>query len=287
LVVLPDTDADPYEPTRDLVCIYELGIVASGLLTTNGSEEELPALHAGVVYEDVSVGGTDYQKGDRFLSYESGGDTLPTRLGGADIEQVYLRAYFDGTNRLYLAYRLSSSNAWNAVADFEVQVRGGPSARAEIRGGASNLVLSESAAGAITDFRIRQTYDAWLDERGVAIHLRGVNADPDSDGLRNLEEYGLAFDPLVADATGWLHADATSRGDHVEVGLTHHHSRTAETTFRYEGSSDLNSWNVGPTVGALDLVDLDPGSNGRAYCYRTPLATTGNVGYLRVRVWLP
>ena len=287
VVALPATHLQPYDPDWDLISLCQLGIVASGLLNTNLSQEDLPSFHAGVVYEPVDVGGTSYQAGDCFIVWEDGTDALPIRLGGPEIRQVMLRAYFDGTNRLYLAYRLHATNAWSTAADFEVQLRGGGSARAEIRGAASNLLLTQADAGALTDFRVRQTYDAWLDECGVTGFDRGVDADPDLDGLQNLVEHALALNPLVPDAAGWLAFDAAPQGPATVIGLTHRHSRTAETSFSYEGSGNLVAWDADPVVGEPELSVLNPGGDGRAYLYRTPAESPASRLALRLRVSLP
>jgi hypothetical protein len=286
-VDLPGTNAAPYRHDWDLVSYCQLGLVASGLLTTNLGTDNLPALGVGVVYEDVTVGGVVYGRGDRFLTYEAGNDPVPVRLGGPGLDRVLLRAAFDGTHLLQFAYRLEGDAAWTAVADVEVRERGGLSSRAELRGEASNLLLPEAEAGAVSDFRVRQPYVAWLDEMGVPEADRGEGADPEGDGLKNLEEYALALHPLEDDAAGWLTLRAQALETSTEVILTHRHSRTACVEFDYEGTTSFQAWDLPLPPGTRLLVGMNPGGDGRADVYDTSFLTPARSLALRLRVLHP
>jgi hypothetical protein len=152
-VHLPTDPFTPHDPEADLVPLYELGIVASGLVIPGQPETDLPALQAGIVYRDYPEFGV--QAGDILISWEENEDGPPSfvRLDGF-IDAIDLRVAFDGVNQLVFYYRSSGEETWTWVATQIVQLRGGPHARAELRGQSSNLVVPPVQGGRISDFKV-------------------------------------------------------------------------------------------------------------------------------------
>ena len=152
-VHLPTDPFLPHDPEADLVPMYELGIVASGLVIPGQLETDLPALQAGIVYRDYPEFGV--QAGDILISWEEGEEDSSSFVRLDDfLEVIDLRVAFDGVNQLAFYYRSSGEETWTPVATQIVQLRGGPHARAELCGQSSNLLVPSAQGGRISDFKV-------------------------------------------------------------------------------------------------------------------------------------
>jgi len=107
------------------------------------------------------------------------------------------------------------------------------------------------------------SYDAWSAQISD-INARGRDADPDGDGMTNLQEFLLGTSPLVSDAV--MTGTATADGN-VEVNWL---QRTAGGTYTVLQSADLAAW-----APATATSEVSPNQTGLI------------AGYQRMRIVVP
>lgn len=126
-------------------------------------------------------------------------------------------------------------------------------------------------------FRYRSLFESWqvlhfgeaaLQDPGLEGDLWGAGADPDGDGLNNLEEYAFAGDPHLASQSlrPWL----SLAGERLSI---HFHRAREELTYTVQFSEDLAGWgtlvinpgNPGEWVGAADTIDLSASPERRRF----------------------
>ena len=86
--------------------------------------------------------------------------------------------------------------------------------------------------------------------------VSGPGADPDGDGLNNLEEYAFGLNPRQTDARSFSPSGAISNG-HLTLTFIRRHD-VADLAYIPEASSDLNDWNSGSVfTQEISVVPLD------------------------------
>jgi fibronectin type 3 domain-containing protein len=121
-----------------------------------------------------------------------------------------------------------------------------------------------------------QTFSQWIAAYFPGVtdpNIIGPNADPDGDGLTNLEEYFLGTDPAVPDAPGTLLTTATDNSGNLVITFRASKNLTG-VTYKIQESTDMLNWTdtgVTPTVqsdqGAYDIMQASAplGSNPRLF----------------------
>jgi len=149
----------------------------------------------------------------------------------------------------------------------------------------TNLAGSATSTGATVN--VLWTFASYQQQYFSAAELAdptisGQTADPDGDGLNNLEEYAFGLNPRQPDAASALQTMDTSSG-YLTLTFIRRHD-VGDLNYIVEVSDDLFTWNSGPSftrevsVTALDaqrdLVTVqDLTSTSAAVC-----------GFMRVRL---
>jgi hypothetical protein len=111
------------------------------------------------------------------------------------------------------------------------------------------------------------------------VAISGDGADPDTDGLTNLEEYPLALDPRRADAENVAVPQLAQ--DHLTLGFNRLKS-ASDVTVIAEGSYDLETWAVSDVVEELERIDQ--GTTERIVVRLIEPASSRPRGFLRLRI---
>jgi hypothetical protein len=112
--------------------------------------------------------------------------------------------------------------------------------------------------------------------------ISGANADPDHDGLANLLEYALGFEPRTAASTSGLPGVAASASE-----WTYTYTRPSDrsdVTYAVEISPNLTSWTT--TNVTHELVSTNAVAGTQTWRARVPLTTGANV-FFRLKVETP
>ena len=87
--------------------------------------------------------------------------------------------------------------------------------------------------------------------------VAGNYADPDGDGLSNLEEYAFNTDPLASNPTRSVSASLVTTNGQKFLALTFPLVTAAlDITYRVEASPDLQSWLTGCTYSGTNRVTV-------------------------------
>jgi hypothetical protein len=141
---------------------------------------------------------------------------------------------------------------------------------------------------------VQGTFDQWRNQRFTAGELgdpaiSGLTADPDQDGLSNLEEFFHGLEPKVIDggAVGILPELAIQEGNPRYVTLTFRRSGAAIlTAARLEASPSLlpNSWQEVPISGYVEEVTPDVLSGDSVIRWKLPMSPAETRKFLRLRL---
>ena len=114
--------------------------------------------------------------------------------------------------------------------------------------------------------------------------ISGALADPDADGLSNLQEYAFNLDPRTPDRVG---KPSGGVADGYLI-LTYRQAKAAaDVTFTVEVSGDLATWQSGPaSTTQVSAVDLD--ANTRQVTVRDNVPTgSAAQRFMRLKVSAP
>jgi len=115
-----------------------------------------------------------------------------------------------------------------------------------IRASQSGDSVFAPAADVIRSFTVLDSYGTWANTRFSSDQLANPtvsdrSADPDLDGLSNLVEYALGFDPLTADHGTTL---SVSRNAGSWVVTYARPANRADLIYSVETSADLSTWST-------------------------------------------
>ncbi|MHA3772677.1 FAD-dependent oxidoreductase [Verrucomicrobiota bacterium sgz303538] len=228
---------------------------------------------------------------------------LTTREGANDAARLtLLRPSTASTDALTINYALSGTaqlSDFNALSGTATFAAGASTATINIQAASDTLVegtetvtvtLQPGTGYTVGDFSaatvrlLDRPIDAWRHTNFTATELAnaavsGETADPDSDGLSNLEEYALGLNPHVGD-TSTVPTPQIS-ADHLTLSYARLKSAT-DVNVVIEGSYDLTNW---ATTGVVERIAQDMDDNFERITVRlaTPASQAGQ-GYLRLRV---
>jgi hypothetical protein len=129
-------------------------------------------------------------------------------------------------------------------------------------------------------------FDAWRFAHFTASELAnaaisGDTADPDVDGIVNLLEYAFNLDPKIASGAGL----PTQSLDQNHLALTFRVNKSAiDLTYIVQVSSDLVTWNSGPSYTSAPVVLADDGSTQTVKVSDLTLVTGANRRFMRLRI---
>lgn len=151
----------------------------------------------------------------------------------------------------------------------------------------TNLAGSAVSSNAVLD--VRWTFEAFRHQYFTNAELddvaiSGPEADPDSDGLNNVNEYALGFDPRQLDATGASITPDIS-GGYLKVTFIRRND-VGDLAYIPEVSEDLLTWNSGPSyTEEVTSVPLDAQRDRVTVRDLAPVFENAN-RFLRVRFHL-
>lgn len=121
--------------------------------------------------------------------------------------------------------------------------------------------LSVTSAVNVT---VEQTFAFWTSENNLTGNNALPGADPDSNGVSNLEEYAFGMDAQSGSRTGL----PTGNFDSGTLSITYNQART-DLVYQPEWSTDLLTWhteNMGSsTTGTLKIASIPAGSDSRKF----------------------
>lgn len=197
----------------------------------------------------------------------------------------HLRAQSSSCNgyRL-LAETIASAGGASSGGDYKLVDTAGQSAV----GNLSNFTTYSLSAGNADAFKdplpVWSSYSSWKQAFFTPAQqsdpsVSGALADPDHDGIANLEEYAMYSDPTSSASASrpFVEADATN------LYFTYQRSLAAsDVTFSIEESTDLFSWMPVSTISPVTCQD----GFAEAIEAQVPRADAGTAGklFLRLRV---
>jgi hypothetical protein len=116
--------------------------------------------------------------------------------------------------------------------------------------------------------------DAWEQAHGLNVGTDDSAADPDSDGLSNIQEFNNSTDPYVADTDG----DGLSDGDEVNVYATNPTLADTDSDGLNDGA-EVNTYHSDPNLTDTDGDSLPDGAEVNTYHTNPILADSDNDGY--------
>ncbi len=134
------------------------------------------------------------------------------------------------------------------------------------------------------------TFRSWAEAAGLSGSRLSVSSDPDSDGLANLLEFAFGTPPAgAANAPGSpaFAPELVHLPDGDFLVLTHRHLKASVSSFSYERSSDLLTWETIPLTPAVTSPDADGDGLVEELSVSLPLPPDTPRQFLRVRVSSP